>query len=236
MLTQPWVYYIKAFTNLNAVQEQAYLQQLSPIKSARIQRLAFAEDRTRSILGLSLLRFILREQLDIKLDLQHIQYRKQVKPFIKAAYNTPNIDFNITHSGSYVACAVACNCRVGLDTEMIQDKTHALSKRFMSQTEISYIGDNEWRFLEIWTKKEALIKADPEGKLMQLKTINVMPESATNTTQKYTIGRINNREYYLYKIDLSPDVVTHIACENPVNTVNIKSIDSKKLIQHDLNF
>lgn len=238
MLTQPCVYYIKAFANLNADQEQAYLEQLNPTKAARIKRLAFAEDRTRSLLGLALLRFIIKEQLGATLNLQHIQHNEQQKPLILAAYNAHNIDFSITHSGPCIACAVINNCRIGLDTEVIRHKKHALSTRFMNQTEIDYIGDDELRFLEIWTKKEALIKADPEGKLMQVKTINVAPNQArqaTHSSQTHCMGRINNRDYYLQKLNLSNDVITHIACDIPMNTIITQSIDSKTLIQHDLN-
>lgn len=83
------------------------------------------------------------------------------------AENT-SVFFSISHSGEYVAVAVA-DVEIGIDVEKKKSVSGKLVKRVCNEKEISYVLDYESdeaelgedacvRFLEVWTSKEAVFK------------------------------------------------------------------------------
>ena len=69
--------------------------------------------------------------------------------------------FSLSHSGEYALCA-AKKSPVGADIQIMRRADIRLAKRFFSQDEFEYIknGKNkEEAFFEIWTMKEAYVKA-----------------------------------------------------------------------------
>ena len=112
----------------------------------------------------------------------HIEYTHYGKPFI----SNSNIDFNISHSGEYIILVISDRYRVGVDLEMRTPDIDAseLGKVVFSDHEQNIVASNIDKFLIIWTKKEALIKAHGTGfgtghyKNTQL-SINPIEESST---------------------------------------------------------
>ncbi len=232
IIKNPIVYYIKGLEELSPKQENFFLENVHEDKVEKIKRLAFAIDRSRSILGLMLLDKILKDNELNDLSIKQIRQDKLRKPAFPAEHNPHNIDFNITHSGALVACVVAQNIQVGLDSEYKQNKEHRLSSHFMTEEEINYISadnntQNEDRFLEIWTKKEALIKADPDGKIMQLKSIKL--SNNTESSSNKMTGVINNNQYHLSQLDLDNKAVTHLA-----SSIEVENIDCIAIKQDSL--
>ena len=70
--------------------------------------------------------------------------------------------YNISHSGQYAVVAVSDN-RIGIDVEYKDDKDFKITKRMFCEEEISYIGDSQDRFRQIWTIKEAFLKCTGKG-------------------------------------------------------------------------
>lgn len=96
------------------------------------------------------------------------------KPRLK---NSPQIHFNISHSGGCVVCVIARDV-VGIDVEYIRPFDVRLMRRICSEEEIKYINeqtDNQSqsfeRFFRIWTLKESFVKAIGEGLAFPLKNI-----------------------------------------------------------------
>lgn len=87
------------------------------------------------------------------------------KPYLSADVNEINLQFNISHSGDYLALAVAKNNSVGVDIEKHRDGTYfeKISKKYFTDLEREYIfsngAANAERFFEIWTAKEAGVKS-----------------------------------------------------------------------------
>lgn len=76
------------------------------------------------------------------------------------------IDFNLSHSGDWLACAVTAGVQVGVDIERCNGQRDLLklARRFFQPGEVadmlSLEGDTrECRFYDYWTLKEAAIKA-----------------------------------------------------------------------------
>jgi 4'-phosphopantetheinyl transferase len=89
------------------------------------------------------------------------------KPKIK------NFDFNISHSGDYVAIAIS-NKKIGVDIEKIKPLDLEIAESYFTPKELSYIKGNTkdklTSFYKIWTLKESYIKAIGKGLSHPLKS------------------------------------------------------------------
>lgn len=86
------------------------------------------------------------------------------------------LDFNISHSGSYVVCALTPEGRVGIDIEQIRpiDVTDFEAYMTRGQWEEMMAAENRLEtFFKLWTQKEAVAKADGRGIALPLNEIAV---------------------------------------------------------------
>lgn len=102
------------------------------------------------------------------------------KPFIE---NTPQ--FNLSHSGDYVVCAVDEN-PIGVDIEKISRMKEAVFARIASPLEkqkAAAIQDGELLeyYCSVWTKKESLLKLTGEGIRKELSTVCTESEGRYHT-------------------------------------------------------
>lgn len=90
--------------------------------------------------------------------------------FVRAPHGKPQTtkgtpSFNLSHTRGVVACAIAQSMAVGIDVERTDRATDggAIAERFFSPSEAAALrathNDTQIRFVEIWTLKEAFIKA-----------------------------------------------------------------------------
>jgi 4'-phosphopantetheinyl transferase len=80
------------------------------------------------------------------------------------------LDFNLSHSGDWLACAVTAGTAVGLDIEYCDPARDVmkLARRFFQTPEIAVLqacdaAEQTARFYDYWTLKEARIKARGEA-------------------------------------------------------------------------
>lgn len=97
--------------------------------------------------------------------IHQISYSRYKRPVLD-----DTLDFNISHSGNCVVCAVGKGTKVGIDIEerrkiCIEDLLPALRDDEYRQVEEK--GATPDSLLRFWTKKEAVLKASGEGLLMQ---------------------------------------------------------------------
>lgn len=91
------------------------------------------------------------------------------------------MDFNISHSGAYVVCALCPAGRVGIDIEEIRpiDIPDFIAQMTRNQWESLMASKNRLEaFFSLWTQKEAVIKADGRGIAIPLNEIIVEGEKA----------------------------------------------------------
>ena len=79
------------------------------------------------------------------------------------------LDFNLSHSGEWLACAVTAGTPVGVDLEHCRSGrvTLKLARRFFREEEVAALQDCSQasqcdRFYDLWTLKEAAVKARGE--------------------------------------------------------------------------
>jgi 4'-phosphopantetheinyl transferase len=92
-------------------------------------------------------------------------------PLHKKPYFPQGPDFNISHAHDRVVCAVSTDVQVGVDIEKIVSLDNYHLKHYFREEEISYIQQDKVRFYEVWTKKEAILKATGNAGLTRAKNI-----------------------------------------------------------------
>ncbi len=192
-----------------------YLNKLPAKDAERSLKFKRWQDRQAHILG----RLLLREGLSFlgfKNDIAEIQFHKLGKPYFKEGPF-----FNITHSGNYVLCAIS-EVELGIDVEEMKDVDIQTFGSIFSEAEINAIDvvsnavEKQKLFYEIWTKKEAIVKALGEGITMKLKEIN------TFQIPCFAKGKY----YYLHLVQLDTDYISHVSVEGTKEIkMNLQRID-----------
>jgi 4'-phosphopantetheinyl transferase len=95
------------------------------------------------------------------------------KPFLP---QFPELHFNVSHSGAYIACAVA-PMPVGIDVQVIAYPKNDVVKRFFTQREQRYVFEaieRDLHFCRIWTRKESYLKRVGVGVCAPLDSFDVL--------------------------------------------------------------
>ncbi|MEM1483560.1 4'-phosphopantetheinyl transferase superfamily protein [Oscillospiraceae bacterium PP1C4] len=98
------------------------------------------------------------------------------KPFLP---EHSGLHFNLSHTSGAVVCALSGH-PVGVDIERARPVRPALAARCFTQAEREYAVD-EARFLEVWTRKEALLKRDGRGITVPLRELETTNHPAIST-------------------------------------------------------
>ena len=104
------------------------------------------------------------------------------KPYCKSH---PHIYFSLSHSGNFVALAIS-DKEVGIDIEKFRPAKENLINRICSQNEIDAISlskKTHIKFTEIWTKKEAYLKALGTGIDRELSSIDTTDKNLNFVTE-----------------------------------------------------
>ena len=136
-------------------------------------------------------------------DLDHTAYNR---PYFKQG----GPDFNISHSGEHIVCAISNTCRVGIDIEEVKAvelEDYSAQFNYSEWLTVRAATDQERAFFRIWTQKEALIKANGKGLSLPLKTIYINRNAA----------QIESEPWYLQEIPIAEKYICHLATNNPQN-------------------
>ena len=138
---------------------------MSDEKQQRVDRFRFADDKKRTVAGEMLARKAISEWCSVTPESITFSIKEHGKPYAKDLA----VEFNISHSGDMVVCAVDDN-PIGIDIEQIRPIDLTVAKRICTDEEILYLfghkpTDQDFtyttdteiltRLFELWTAKEA---------------------------------------------------------------------------------
>lgn len=153
---------------------------LSSAELERAARFHFEWDRTRFIVAHTALREILSGYTNIAPPDLTFQTGIYGKPSLSLS---SAIQFNLSHSHDRALLAVARGMEIGVDIELSRQDVDIpdLSQKFFSQREIAALMNIEpraqhSRFFELWTRKEAFLKAIGMGVSFPLPQCDVCDE------------------------------------------------------------
>jgi len=148
----------------------ADLRHLSADERARCARFIFARDRRDFAAAHALLRDRLSHYGGVDPAAWTFDAAPGGKPFIVSATGEPALAFNLSHTRGFVACAIAGAGDLGIDVESIDRAAdgRAIAERYFSASECDGLDacetrDRAVRFIELWTLKEAYVKAIGRG-------------------------------------------------------------------------
>mgnify|MGYP001603000877 FL=1 len=179
----------------------------------QVMRFVRWQDRHANLLGKTLLRECLMKHGYPPDCLKKISYTEYNRPFIDGT-----VDFNISHSGNYVVCAINTAGRVGVDVDRMKPLHIEEFKDCMTSEEWRAIQEAPGhleKFYELWTLKESVIKGDGRGLSLPLPDVCVEGE----------IARVGNVCWYAQKINLDTHYSCHISANHEISSLHLHKHD-----------
>ncbi len=158
---------------------------LSDGERMRAKKFRFRQHQNRFIARRGLLRAILGRYLQIEPEGVDFNYTPYGKPELTSEFGSSGIHFNISHSEAMALVAVTAIGPVGIDIERIRRGKDAAalldwccrpSERELFDNLIAQ--DKQLAFYNLWTRKEAYLKATGEGitELLREVEVSCLPE------------------------------------------------------------
>jgi 4'-phosphopantetheinyl transferase len=152
------------------------LAMLSGEERTRYLRFHFEQDRHTYLAAHALTRAVLAPLASARVP-RDTPYGR---PELSLPALSPRVRFNLSHTRGLVACAVALEHAVGVDVEHIERRTDIdqLAPAVFSEFEREQLfalpqPDQRRRFFQLWTLKEAYIKAVGKGLSLPLRSISI---------------------------------------------------------------
>lgn len=159
---------------------EGYAATLSPDEKARAERFRFEKHRDRFIAGRGMVREILGRYLQSQPAALRFDYLMNGKPALAGKFASGGIHFNLSHSEDLALVAVTRIGIVGVDVECVREikEVDDLVARFFSRRENELFQkvpspEKPVAFFNLWTRKEALLKATGEGITRSLSLVEV---------------------------------------------------------------
>ena len=197
--------YAKLSRPLGSDFRAGYLSLLPERMQQDVQRYKNWRDRHARLFGRLLLAEGLRKQNLIECTLDDVMVDKYGRAYIDGP-----IDFNLSHSGDYVACCLTVNGRVGVDIEQVREIHLADFKSSLHPAVWKLIDagpEPTDSFFSYWTKVESVLKADGRG--MSLPTGQVLLRG--------NVAELDGVAWHVHDIEIDPEYRCSVAvdCENP---------------------
>ena len=159
---------------------QNFSATLSPDELERANRFKFSKYRNRYISGRGALRVILAKYLGRDAPELQFHYLENGKPILAEDLARAGIHFNLAHTGDLALVGVTRIGRLGVDVESVRPikNVDELVARFFSPRENVLFqklpdGQKPEAFFNLWTRKEAMLKATGEGITRSLSLVEV---------------------------------------------------------------
>lgn len=169
------------YMNLSSIRWNSleyYIDIVSDEEKNKIYKLRFEKDRLLSLGGKVLLSKALYQLGISKTDkLPPIGYNNYGKPYIKDF----DIWFNISHTSSFVVCAISDQGDIGVDIENIRAIDIEEYRQILTTSEYQKLKTGSFEdFFHLWTTKEAVMKAEGKGFFMDPLSISVDLSNTSN--------------------------------------------------------
>jgi len=153
-------------------------------RRAKAARYHGVDDRIRCLAAGWLVRYAAEQVLGMSGI--HESHKPGGCPFLPQA---PGIFLSISHSGSWVVCALHLTGQVGNDVEQMPSITPGMAELFMSPKELSAFQqcteemERSSFFLRYWCLKESWLKAVGTGLLREPSSVSILPQDAIMSVQ-----------------------------------------------------
>ena len=179
----------------------------------RADRFRFAPDRERFIAGHGLLRMLLGGALGLAPEAVRMARGPHGKPFLP--HSGP--PFNLSDTKDALVVAIGGTDELGVDIETVERRTdHELvAGHYFTPDEVAHIeaggAEGKRRFLTLWTRKEAVLKASGVGIMDDLKVLRVDPAQVSLTIRHAEFLKMAHDQYHVGTWSLGEDHIISLA-------------------------
>ena len=182
---------------------QNLISLLSKSEKIKADLFKFPQHQRRYQAVHGILRIILGRYLKIDPTQINFTHSDRGKPYLTDDCNSVNLQFNLSHSENRAILGISHDRRIGVDLEKMRPMENAeqLAERFFCASEYALLtqaipAERDKLFFQLWTAKEAYLKATGEGISGGLNQIEI----ALNP-----LRFINLPNWYLQSFEFNPD-------------------------------
>jgi 4'-phosphopantetheinyl transferase len=224
------VYIYRANLDLPVAQIQQLAHFLSPDEKIRAERFRFPEHQRRFVAARGILRELLSNYLELSPEQIVFEYSDRGKPKLPKSFNPQQLQFNLSHSQEMAVYCFTLNRRIGIDLEYLKPLTdaEAIASRFFATTEKEFIAsapqeEKQQIFFQLWTAKEAYLKATGEGLAGSLAEIEIiLNKERIISSFKLQGSTTATKSWSLFKFIPDNNYIGTVAVENLSDTNNIQ--------------
>lgn len=160
--------------------DDCLLHFISPTRKNKLLRYRFATERKLCLYSGLLARMALSKLSNIPAEYLEFGVSSYHKPFL---LNTPQYQFNFSHTKNFIVCGISLLDSVGVDVEKNQKAPIYIMKNLFHPFEIDFVNNSsnpDIDFFKIWTRKESYAKYTSIGISEDLKYINTLDSKYTS--------------------------------------------------------
>lgn len=178
-----------------------WLAALPAVRRARLEAWPDPRERDRSLLATRLLREGLRRAGFEGDPLGRLEWTADGRPHLPLP-----VHFSFSHCDGLVICAVSTAGPVGIDAEPVGQVVASDVALYLNEAERDWAGADPARFLALWTRKEATVKAAGARGLRELREVAIDGDRAT----------FRGRTWFTAPVDAGPAHVSHLSAAEPL--------------------
>lgn len=203
------------------------LQDLTPPLARTLQHDAALEsEAAQRLTRKMMLRLLLAAYLGIPARQMRLDHQHGGKPYIKEPCDC-GLHFSQTHSLDYVLIGVTSSGRLGVDLEplsrIVRDPI-AIARRYFARPEYEYLsslptGERQRRaFLQLWTRKEAVVKATGGGIVSGLHRF-VVDDAGLYAPRLDAMPGEDVANWCIFHLEPMSGLVGSLAIDQPINEI-----------------
>ncbi len=200
--------------NQNAIIVESMMKILNEAETEKVLRMKFVKDQNRVIQSIGNLKIILSRYMNCKPEEIILSANKFGKPEI---VSESRLKFNYSHSGEMIVYAFNMDSDIGIDLEKIVTvpDIDQLAMQIFSSREIILLKsihnetDKLTFFYQVWTRKEALLKAIGTGLTNDLREITVL-DKITDLVHSPNYIRFDDKKWFVNELKLPTGYIGNV--------------------------
>lgn len=202
---------------------------LSTEEAARARRFRVPRDRNRYVIRRWILRSLLARYTARDPHRLDIRCEPEGKPYLAGGEDEPSCRFSLSDSDAFAVFALSPRERIGVDVERIRDlpeMNDIVSGHFTAREREALLSCPESGrlrlFYRFWTRKEAVLKAQGEGLLIPLDSVEAVGGVEETGPWKICIGGPSGmREFSVVDIECPLGFMAAVAAEGAMDGASI---------------
>lgn len=205
---------------------------LSSSETNRLERFKVQAKQDEFLVSRGLLRLVLGAYLGK--DPQQLAI--EVDPFGKPYLRGSELGFNISHSSKVLLCACGLSLHIGVDVQEIyairgQDR---IVERYFSPAEKEYLNQmgspSRDSFFELWSAKEALLKAVGSGFQTDPAQISLVPDHRIPGRYSSSIPGAQAQLWSVIKLEIGKEFKAAVAADGEIETTILIPLECESAV------